>query len=155
MILTDFCTTLINADGMHYEWMKGLLLLHAVKHENFSELIPPGAPNDGKFWNVVYGGLHPTEFNKRVPPDFRYNRAIVLYLFMNIILLGPSLIDLQAELTSSFISTLKVTNCFCMHGYEHLLCQTIHGWHSMPLSLLQWAAGAYQTDWTYYNWYVL
>ena len=122
-ILTDFCTTLIETDGLHYEWMKGLLLLHAVKHENFSDLIPPCAPTDYKFWNVVYGGLDPTEFNMRVPHDFRCKNDIEFHIhkllpFVLLVLplsLCMKLVS-QAELTSSFISTLKLTDCFCMHG---------------------------------------
>ena len=71
-ILTDLCTALINAEGMHYEWMKGLLLLHAVKHENFSQdFFPCGSPNDMKFWSEVYGGLNLAEFNSRVSHDYR------------------------------------------------------------------------------------
>ena len=74
-MLQSVCKTLIEADGMHYEWMSGLLLLHVLSSKEFEKQLEQSdslRPAMKKFWTVVYCGLDPNTFSKRIPSNYRY-----------------------------------------------------------------------------------
>ena len=71
-MLQSICKKLIEADGVHYEWMSGLLLLHALSSKEFEKQIDSLHPGIKKFWSLVYCELDPINFNKIIPSDYRY-----------------------------------------------------------------------------------
>ena len=65
---------LMVADGLHYEWMSGLLLLHALSSKEFEKQLEQSdsqRPGQKRFWTVVYCGLDPIKFSKKIPFDYR------------------------------------------------------------------------------------
>ena len=73
--LQSVCKILMEANGMHYEWMGGLLLLHALSKKEFEKQLEQSdslRPGQRKFWTVVYCDLDPIKFSRKIPSDYRY-----------------------------------------------------------------------------------